>query len=193
MTENPVQVIVAGFQGTDTAKEKFAELKAFKKETGAIRILDAAWLWKSESGKLKIRETRDMRGGKGMAMGGVLGGAVGVLTGGVGLAVVAGGGAIGGLIAKLRDSGFDDDRLKLLGEELPAGASMLVVVVEHTWVGDIENMLTQAGADLSTMAIGSAIAGELDAGNEPFVTVAMDSDTVAVAAGTGAAASSEKS
>jgi uncharacterized membrane protein len=185
VSDNPVQLLVAGFQGTDTAKAKFSELKAFKKETGAIRILDAAWLWKDDNGKLKIRETRDMSTGRGMAMGGVLGGVVGVLTGGVGLAVAAGGGAIGGLISKFRDSGFDNARLELAGSQLPAGSSMLIVAVEHTWVGDIENILQQAGADITTLAVSGAIAAELEAGNDAFVTVTADSEAVYVGAGTG--------
>jgi uncharacterized membrane protein len=184
MGTNPVQLIVAGFADEHRAKETYAQLKEFKKETGAIRILDAAWLWKGEDGKLKIRETRDMGSGKGFVMGGLVGGVIGVLTGGVGLAVVGGTGAIGALIGKFRDGGFDDTRLELLGEQLPAGSSMLVVVVEHTWVGDIENLLAQASGDLATFAVGDAIATELREGNDSFVTVAADDSIVAVGAGT---------
>lgn len=183
MSENPVQILVAGFGDVDAAKATFQQLKEFKKETGAIRILDAAWLRKEESGKLKIHETRDMRGGKGAAMGGILGGTVAIMTGGAGLALAAGGGALGGLISKFRDSGFDDARLKLAGEQLPNGSSLLIVAVEHTWVGDIENLLTQAHADLTTVALSSAIASEIEADRDAFLTIATDGETVAAAAG----------
>jgi uncharacterized membrane protein len=183
MSTNPVQLLVAGFADETKAKATYAELKAFKRETGAIRILDAAWLVKTQDGKLKIREARDAGAGKGFVMGGLVGGVVGVLTGGVGLAVVAGTGAIGSLLAKFRDGGFDDKRLELAGAQLPNGSSMLVVLVEHTWVGDIENMLSQAGADLTTLAVSEAIATELREGNDAFVTVAADESAIAVGAG----------
>jgi uncharacterized membrane protein len=141
-------------------------------------------MWKSTDGKLKIRETHDARAGKGFVMGGLVGGAIGVLTGGVGLAVVAGTGVVGSLIAKFRDGGFDDARLELAGEQLPNGSSMLIAFVEHTWVGDIENMLKQAGGDLTTLEVSETIASELRDGNDAFVSVAADDSITAVSAGT---------
>ena len=84
------------------------------------KIEHAAMLRADASGKLHISETDDMGGRKGLAIGGVTGGVLGLL----GAAVVpplAIGAAIGGLAAKMRDSGFRNDGLKALGSKVQPG------------------------------------------------------------------------
>ena len=48
---------------------------------------------------------------------------------------------MGGLVAKLRDSGFSDARLEAIGEGMPPGSSAIVAVVEHKWVEQVEKAL----------------------------------------------------
>ena len=165
MSEAPVELIVAAFQNEDGAKQALKELKAAKKEH-LIKIDNAAVIRKDEKGKIHIKETKDMGGGKGAAIGGVVGAAIGVLTGGVGLAVVGAGALVGGLAAKLRDGGFKDDRLKKVGEGLTPGSSAIVAVIEHKWVPELEKELEEAGADVLTEAISADIASQLEAGGE---------------------------
>src|SRR5438132_1153264 len=76
----PVQVIVAAFDDEHGAEKALQELKEARKEK-LIGIQDAAILWRDAGGKLHIKETADMRGGKGAVIGGVVGAVAGVLAG----------------------------------------------------------------------------------------------------------------
>jgi uncharacterized membrane protein len=175
MSENdvPVQVIVATFQNEEGAEDALEQLKEAHKED-VIDIENAALLRRDEGGELHLKEPRDMHGGKGAAIGGVAGAVAGLLAGPVVLA--AGVGAlIGGLAAKLRDSGFRDDRLKQLGEALTPGTSALVAVIEHTWVNDAEKMLEERGANVMIESVSADIAQQLGAGHDvAYTAIATD-------------------
>ena len=174
----PVQVIVAAFQNEEGAEDAFKKLKDAKKEH-VIDIDNAAILRRDEDGKLHVKEVRDMSGGKGAAIGGVAGAVAGLLAGPVVLAAGAGA-LIGGLAAKLRDSGFRDERLKQLGEALTPGTSALVAVIEHTWVHDVEKLLADYGANVMTETIKADIAQQLEGGhNVAYTAIATDEGSIA--------------
>ena len=177
MSDVPVQVVVAAFKDETTASEALKALKEAQKQ-GLIKIVDAAVLKKDMDGKLRIKETADMGGGKGAVIGGVLGGVIGVLAGPVGWAVV-GGAVIGGLAAKLHDGGFKDERLKKLGEGLGPGNSAIVAVVEHVWVRQVEKAMADAGAQAVTEEISADIAKQLQEGGEVAYTAIATGDAVA--------------
>ena len=165
MSDVPVQLIVAAFQNEDEAKEALKALKEAKKE-GLIKIESAAVLRKDEKGKIHIKETHDMGGGKGAVLGGVSGAAIGLIAGAALAGPVVVGTLIGGLVAKLRDTGFSNERLETLGESLQPGTSAIVAVVEHEWVAKVEEALAEAETDLITAEISADIAEQLDAGHE---------------------------
>ena len=150
MSDVPVQLIVAAFQEEGAAKQALKELKALKKEK-LIGIQNAAVIRKDAKGKIHIKETADMGGGKGSVIGGVAGAAIGLIAGPALVVPAAVGALVGGLAAKLRDSGFSDQRLKTLGEGLQPGTSAIVAVVEHKWVEQLEAAMAEAGADLVTI------------------------------------------
>ena len=179
MSNVPVQLIVAAFQTENGAEEALKQLKAAKKEH-LIKIENAAVIRKDGQGKIHISETRDMKGGKGAAIGGVTGAALGILTGGATLAIAGATALIGGLAAKLRDSGFKDDRLRQLGASLRPGTSAIVAVIDHIWVAELENELRQAGADVVTEAIAADVAAQLEAGEEVAYTAIATDDAIAV-------------
>ena len=68
MSDVPVQVIVAVFQDERQADEALKELKALKRER-LIGIQNAAVIRKDGKGRIHIRETADMGGGQGAALG----------------------------------------------------------------------------------------------------------------------------
>jgi uncharacterized membrane protein len=158
MSDAPVQLLVAAFQTETGAKEALDALKKAKKED-LIKILNAAIITMNAKGKVKIHETGDMSGGKGA----VIGGTLGILLPGVGTLV---GAAIGGLAAKMRDSGFKDDRLKIIGQGLKPGTSCIVAVVEHVWVPKLEETMREEGANVITQEISDDIQQSLAKGNE---------------------------
>lgn len=169
MSDVPVQLIVAAFQDEGSAAEALRVLKEARRER-LIGIQNAAVLRKDAKGKLHIKETADMGGGKGATIGGVAGAAIGLLAGPALLVPAAVGALVGGLAAKLSDSGFSDERLKALGNELKPGSSAIVAVVEHTWVDEVERAMAEAGADAVTAALGADIAAQLEAGHEVAYT-----------------------
>jgi uncharacterized membrane protein len=169
MSEVPVQLIVAAFQDEKMAKQALNALKEAQREK-LIKIDSAAVLRKDEKGRLHIKETADMGGGKGAALGGVAGAAIGLIAGPALLVPVAVGALVGGLSAKMRDSGFSDARLKALGARLTPGSSAIVAVVEHKWVDEVKRVMAEARADLFTEAIGADISAQLEAGHEVAYT-----------------------
>lgn len=169
MSDVPVQLIVAAFQDEKAAKAALSSLKQAQKEK-LIKIENAAVLQKDAKGKLHIKETADMGGKKGAALGGVAGAAIGLIAGPALLVPAAVGALVGGLSAKLRDSGFSDARLQTLGQNLKPGSSAIVAVVEHRWVAEVEKALAEAGTDAITAALGADIAQQLDAGHEVAYT-----------------------
>lgn len=169
MNEVPVELIVAAFQDEKSAAEALKALRQARREK-LIGIQNAAVLRKDEKGKLHIQETADMGGGKGAALGGVAGAAIGLIAGPALLVPAAIGALVGGLAAKLRDSGFSNERLQALGENLKPGSSAIVAVVEHRWVAEVEEAMAEAGADAVTAALGADIAAQLEAGHEVAYT-----------------------
>ena len=179
MSDNPVQLVVAAFKDEDSAKAALKELKQAQKEK-LIKIENAAVLRKDEKGRLHIKETHDMGGGKGAVIGGVGGAAIGLIAGPALLVPVAVGALVGGLTAKLRDSGFSNQRLETLGEGLQPGTSAIVAVVEHTWVAQVEAALAEAEADVITAEIQADIAEQLEAGYEVAYSAIASQEGIAV-------------
>src|SRR5665811_2037303 len=96
---------------------------------GAVEMEDAAIVLKDTDGKIRLQQTRDVMAGQGAASGGWVGALVGIIGGPVGiLAGGALGAAAGGLFAKLRDYGIDDDEMKDMGEKLSRGEGALFVL-----------------------------------------------------------------
>jgi uncharacterized membrane protein len=180
MSDAPVQILIAAFQDETGASAALEQLKAAKKEK-LIAIKDAAILRKDASGKLHVNEVGDMTGTRGAVTGGVVGAALGILTGGATLAITGIGALAGGLAAKLRDSGFNDKNLRELGEGLKPSSSAIIAEIEHTWVADLEEEFRKAGAQVMREAIAADIAAQLEAGHNTAYTAIATEDSVAAA------------
>src|SRR5258707_12997356 len=98
-------LIVAAFPDEDGASQALKELKEAKKER-LIGIKDAAVIQRGVDNKLRIRETGDMSGGRGAVIGGIVGAAIGLVAPPAILGTSGIGAAVGGLAARVRDSGF---------------------------------------------------------------------------------------
>lgn len=165
MSEVPVEVIVAAFQDEKAADAALKELKQAKKEK-LIGIQNAAVLRKDEKGKIHIKETADMGGGKGAALGGAAGAAVALVAGPALIVPVAVGALVGGLAAKAKDGGFSDERLKKIGDGMTPGSSAIIAVVEHKWVEQVRKDLEEAQADIVTEALAADIHEQLNKEHE---------------------------
>lgn len=170
MTEVPLQIIIAAFQEEEAADQALKALKEAKREK-LISIDNAAVIRKDDDGKLHIKETADMGGGKGAGVGALVGGAIGLLAGPLGVAAGSAlGAAVGGITAKLYDGGFKDDRLRQIGTSLEPGTSAIIAVIEHRWVAELERELAEEGADVTTAALAADIAEQLQKGGEVSYT-----------------------
>lgn len=174
MSEVPVQVLIAAFDDEKAADETLMELKEAK-WAGLIGIQNAAVLRRDQKNKLHVKELKDWGGGKGAAVGGTIGAVIGLITGPGAILTGAVGAAIGGLAAKLRDSGFSNERLNTLGESLKPGSSAILAIIEHKWVAEMEKELAEAGADVLTASIAADIAEQLQSGHEVAYT-ALETD-----------------
>jgi uncharacterized membrane protein len=180
MSDVPVQMLIAAFNEEKAADEALQELKAAK-WAGLIGIQNAAVIRRDEKNKLHIKETGDWGGGKGAVAGGAIGAAAGIILGPGALVTGAVGALIGGLAAKLRDSGFSDERLKKVGDGLKPGTSAIIAIVEHRWVAELEREMAEADADVFTEEIAADVSAQLDAGREVAYTALSTTDAFAAA------------
>lgn len=149
MNQAPIGLLIALFQAEGAADEALRGLKSAQK-AHLLAVQDAAVIRRDEDGNLHIKETADPGGGKGAVAGGVIGAIIGLL-GGPGGAIVAGaaGALVGGVTAKVIDSGIPDARLEAIGQQLAAGSSALVAIVEHGWLEAVQRHMVEAGAEVT--------------------------------------------
>lgn len=95
--------------------------------TNRLQLEDAAIVTHS-GGRVRIAQTKDLNPSTGALSGSWWGLLAGLFVGNPLLGAALGAGA-GGLLAKLRDLGIDDDQMKQLGEELPDGHAALFLLL----------------------------------------------------------------
>jgi uncharacterized membrane protein len=167
--KQPVEIVVAEFN-TDAAAS--AALKALK---GQLSLKDAAII-RNESGKVKVKETRDMGGGKGASVGVVLAAILGMFTGltWVGLGAAA---ATGGLVAKLHDANLPNKELKAIGMALTANKSVLVLVVDQAQGEAAKKALAEVGAAAIVEGLSEDVVARLEENPAPIATAPADEPT----------------
>jgi len=176
----PAHAVVASFKAEDGAGNALSKIKEATKAKG-LGVQNAAVLKVGADGKLSIKETADMAAGKGMMVGGVVGGVIG-LFGSALLLPVGVGVAVGGLASKLRDSGFPDKKLNELGARLQPGNSLLIVAVDDAAVGPVTAILRDSGADLVREAVDGKVVEQLETAAASMPPVTADMPTAAAEA-----------
>jgi uncharacterized membrane protein len=116
-----------------------------------LRLLDAVFVTKDESGGTMVRETMDLEPGRSALSGALWTGLFGLILGGpIGWAVGAGVGAGTGVVAaKLIDHGVSDEWVGWFREAVHEGTTTVVLLVEHLDPGALVAELERfAGARL---------------------------------------------
>ncbi len=158
-----VEILVAAFENEAAADEAYNQLKR-----GANRAwLDDVAIVVHEGNKVKLKESKDMGGGKGAVVGGVIGAVTGLLFPPAIPLFTAAGAAIGGLTAKLHDANLPDDTLRTLGEQLGPGSAAIVAVVDEGMVSQAKDALSRMNAKVSTVGLDSDTVQRLQTTDEP--------------------------
>jgi uncharacterized membrane protein len=145
MAEENRKILAASFDTPDGGSRGAGAVGgAFPDKVG-----NAAVLYVKPDGSVKFVESRDWGAGRGA----LLGGAIGIIGGPLG--ILAGGG-IGALAAKLRDSGFKNDQLEQLGKSLGANSSAVVLEIAGDTVPTAQQLL-------KTLAAKEIVVEEIDA------------------------------
>lgn len=96
---------------------------------GFLGLDDAAIVHKEDGGKVRIIQTKDVSTAQGAISGSWWGLLAGLFIPGGPLLGAAVGAALGGVFAKMRDIGIDDDQMKQMAEQLEAGESAVFLLV----------------------------------------------------------------
>jgi uncharacterized membrane protein len=126
------QVLVGISFGDEFRAREFLTAVARLASQGHLRLLDAVFVGKDESGKTVVHETVDPQPGPSALSGAVWAGLFGLLLGGpVGWVVGAGVGAgTGAVAAKMIDHGVTDEWVAWFREAVDADTTTLVVLAE---------------------------------------------------------------
>lgn len=107
---------------------------------------DAAMVYKTDGGRIRIQQSSDLTVGKGLVRGGLLGGAVSIFAGPL-VGMAAAGGALGAAYGALRDKGVPDKVMKLAGKQLEKGEAAVFVLADEEVAATIESEVRAAGVD----------------------------------------------
>jgi uncharacterized membrane protein len=164
--KQPVEIVVAEFNTVEAAS---AALKTLKSK---MSLKDAAII-RNENGKVKVKETKDMGGGKGASVGVVLAAILGLFTGltwvGLGAAAIT-----GGLVAKLHDTNISNKELKSIGAALTADKSVLILVVAQGQGVAAKNALADVGAAAVVEGLSEDVVARLEEHPAPIATAPAD-------------------
>ena len=164
--KQPVEIVVAEFNTDTAASEALHLLK------GKLQLKDAAVV-KNVNGKVKLKETKDMGGGKGASVGVVLAAILGMFVGltwvGLGAAAMA-----GGLVAKLHDANLPNKQLKAIGSALIANRAVLVLVVDQGQGEAAKQALADVGAAAVVEGLDEDVVARLEENPAPIATAPAD-------------------
>jgi len=136
----PQTLIMAVYDGQNTASQVFKTMKSAQDETGE-RIESYAVVSKDLKGKVAVVDQRKT----GAGVGAVVGGVIGLLGGPAGVAAGATAGTAFGYLTG--DAvGISRDSVKSMEQSLTPDSSALIVVLYDRWVQDVQRELNQATA-----------------------------------------------
>jgi uncharacterized membrane protein len=150
-------ILVFSFADTQTADEVVNELKASQKP-GGYKVVAEAVVIREADGSVKVHEPG--AGGKGATIGAVVGGAIGLLGGPVGvLWLAAAGGALGGVAGHFAGRSIPADDLKKIGDQLQPNSSAFMALVEDTDAEAMVNSMSGYKANVVTITLGDELSG----------------------------------
>jgi len=156
-----IEMVGLVFDDPSRADDVMAFLKDLHAR-GSIRIRNAAVLSKSQDGKISVKERHDWDAKNGAIGGAVLGGILGLMTGGIGLvAAPAIGAGLGAVTGRVVDRGFDDTFLRTLAERMQPGRAGILLIVQSEWATPVRDALSGMGGVIMQQELTDRILAEL--------------------------------
>jgi uncharacterized membrane protein len=129
MGDTEFDVVIAAYLIPDLAKQEFDALVELV-EDKQLEVEGVALVREDADGNITVEETGDHLGRKGVAIGGGVGVALGLLAPPL-LASAVVGGAVGGLVAKFAKHKVDSGLGEKLGAALPPGSAGIVAIYDR--------------------------------------------------------------
>ena len=148
------QLIICTFDGDAKAEAASAAIQALDERLGTLKLGNIAILRKGADGKVTFWETEELREYRrnstfGIVLGWLLGAANTLVGAPLGVAPgVESGAALGTEAAAQRDVGFPDQALRQLGEQLHAGSSALITLIDPDHSATVVAELEQLGGTI---------------------------------------------
>lgn len=134
------EIMFAVYDSEDGAAAAVESLRAMDKDE-TIDIIDAATLVKDAEGNTTVKQESLPSVKKGLGVGALIGGAVGLLFPPSILAAAAIGAGVGAGSAKLAKMALENEELKEAAEGLEPGSSAFIAVVENTWAQKLQTAI----------------------------------------------------
>ena len=172
MSESQYEVVLAVFEDEEAAANAYKDLHKAEKDY-KVDLENVALIHKHADGKIEVKEEAENYREAGI--GALVGGALGILAGPVGVVTFGAlGAALGGLSAKLDDVGFEDTRLIMLGETLQPGGSAILAVLETEYKERLLTELENRGAQVAVEDLPGSFKEILDEGPGFAYRMAID-------------------
>lgn len=145
----PVNLFVFGFDNAKVKRElKHSLLELSRK--GLIRILDIAYVSKSQRGNIEIKQKTELDKIEQMKLGAAIGGLIGLgVSGEEGMEA---GMELGAMKFAEKDFGMDSARLTEIADTIPVGSSVAVLLVEYLWLKRFKDEFMKAGGTVLAQA-----------------------------------------
>lgn len=175
------EIMFAVYDTVDGASGAVDSLKAMDKSK-TIDIVDAATLIKDAEGNTTVKQESLPTVKKGLGVGALIGGAVGLLFPPSILAAAAIGAGVGAGSAKLAQMALENDDLQQAAQDLEPGTSAFIAVVDNTWAKQLQTAITgyQKLAAHTLDAEASGIIGSIETDEGAAVYGHASSDDAAV-------------
>ena len=134
------EIMFAVYDSEDGAAAAVESLRAMDKAE-TIDIIDAATLVKDAEGNTTVKQESLPSVKKGLGVGALIGGAIGLLFPPSILGAAAIGAGVGAGSAKLAKMALENEDLKEAAEGLEPGSSAFIAVVENTWAKQLQTAI----------------------------------------------------
>jgi uncharacterized membrane protein len=146
-------LVWAYFDSLDGAATALAGLQD-SPQARLIDVENTAVIEKDAAGKVQLSESADRGGWQGLKRGVGLGGLLGAVIPALAIVPAAAAAAgTGGFIARLRDTGFDDDELRQAAEEMAPNSSALVSLVDPENANGVQNRISKSAKRIRNISL----------------------------------------